>query len=357
MKGIAYSTIVIIALIGVLMVSVWSYNNLSSGTGVGGTITSVGSKDIAISRLETAKRFLSQDLSYSTQDASLDVATNGGSQAPRTFWYCNNVPVPPESNEVHFAMSNTSNYYLESYIKGLKDSEIADLGVTATKYQCNGIYDAGKELCSQKSSKDCESFKSTATQGGVITVTKPASVTYSGDLAVDNTNNRFWWIYYKLYDDTKNNLPLRVIFSSVRDQCVSSNTVAEKIEVAIQNVCKHFEELFKEDPQYVKCSYEIKCLDTANPVACLNTPCQKSAFAEKLCYEKTSASGFKSDIFDSLGGKVVSAQSGNSLGGVLVNFKLTDNKFNIPSSKGLQPLVWNFWASFDVTRQECRPID
>ncbi|MBS3055354.1 MAG: hypothetical protein J4452_02605 [Candidatus Aenigmarchaeota archaeon] len=357
MKGIAYATIVIIALIGVLMVSVWSYNNLSSGTQFAGTISNVGPKDIAITRLETAKRFLSQDLSYSTQSASLEVAANGGSQASRTFWYCNNEPVPPESNEVHFSMSNTSNVYLQTYFKGLKDSQIAQLGVTASPYQCNGIYDYGKDACNQRSSQGCESFKSTATQGGVITVTSPASVTYSGDLAVDNTNNRFWWIYYRLYDDTKNNLPVRVIFSSIRDQCTSPTSMPQKIEVAIQNVCKHYEELFKEDPQYVKCSYEIKCLDTANPVACLNTPCQKSTFADNLCYEKTSASGLKTNVFDSLGGKIVSAQTGSSLGGVLVNFKLTDNKFNIPSSKGLQPLVWSFWDSFDVTRQECRPID
>ena len=357
MKGIAYSTIVIIALIGILMVSVWSYNNLSSGIGFGGTIANVGPKDIAISRLETAKRFLSQDLSYSTQDASLDVAINGGSQAPRTFWYCNNEPVPPESSEVHFSMSKLSNEYMKAYIKGLKDNQIAQLGVSATEYQCNGIYDPGKDLCTQKTSKDCESFKSTATQGGVITVTQPASVTYSGDLAVDNTNNRFWSIYYKLYDDTKNSLAVRVIASSLRDQCTGPTPMADKIEVGLKNVCKHYEELFKEDPQYVKCSYEIKCIDTANPVSCLNTPCQKSAFSEQLCYEKTSASGSKTNIFDSIGGKIVSAQTGGSVGGVLVNFKLADTKFGIPSSKGLQPLVWSFWASFDVTRQECRPID
>ena len=357
MKGIAYATIIIIALIGVLMVSVWSYNSLSSGTQFGGTIASVGTKDKAISTLETAKRFLSQDLSYSTQQASLDVAFNGGSQTSRTFWYCNNQPVPPESTEVHFAMSKFSNINLGTYISGLKDSQVAQLGVTVTNYECNGIYDAGKETCSQLSSKGCESFKSTATDGGVITVTQPASVSYSGDLAVDNTNNRFWWMYYRLYDDTKNNLPLRVIFSTVRDECRSSETVSAKIEDGIKDVCKHFEELFKEDPQYVKCTYEIKCLDTVNPLQCLSTPCTKSAFADKLCYEKSSVSGLDTGIFDSIGGKIVSAQTGSSLGGVLVNFKLTDNKFNIASPKGLQPLVWSIWASFDVTRQECVPID
>jgi hypothetical protein len=419
MKGIAYATIIIIALIGVLMVSVWSYNNLSSGSQFGGTIANVGPKDIAISRLETAKRFLSQDLSYSTQDASLDIANNGGTQTSRNFWFCSNQPVPPETKEVHFAMSNFSNVYLQTYIKGLANSQITQLGVSATEYQCNGIYDSGKETCSQKSSQGCESFQSTATDGGMITVSQPAFVTYSGDLSVDNTNNRFWWIYYRLYDDTKNSLPVRVIASTIRDECTSAETTEQKIEVAIENVCKHYEEVFKENPQYVKCSYEIKCLSVAtasaptttvstvftaptsvyqnpvtynpiptsyyiptsypvatsvapppttapppstvppsyNSVACLNTPCERPPFSETLCYEKTSASGFNTNIFDSLGGKIVSAQASNSLGGVIVVFKLTDNKFNIPSSKGLQPLVWSFWASFDVTKEECRPID
>jgi hypothetical protein len=357
MKGIAYATIVIVALIGVLMVSVWSYNNLSTGTGFGGTIANVGPKDIAISRLETAKRFLTQDLSYSTQDASLETALNGGTQYTDTFWYCDNQPVPPSSDEVHFAMSNFSNNYMNGYIEGLKDNQIAQLGVAATQYQCNGIYDSGHDLCVQSSSQNCESFKSTATTGGIISVNQPASVTYSGDLAVDNTNNRFWWVYYKLYDDAQNNMPLRVIFSTVRDECTAAATTAEKIQLAVQNVCKHYESMFKENPQYITCSYDIRCLDTVNPTSCLNTPCQRPAFSDQLCYQKSSASPLNSNVFDSLGGKVVSAQTGSSLGGVIVNFKLTDNKFNIPSSKGLQPLVWSIWASFDITRQACRPID
>jgi len=355
MKGIAYATIVIVALIGVLMLSLWSYNQLATGSGYSFAYQQRTKEDISNANLEIAKRFLTQDLVYSSQEASIDIAANGGTAAT-TYWYCTD-PTPPTTDEVNYALGSSSQSFLNAYVTGLKESKIAESQLSVTEYGCAAVKDPGKASCILNG-ESCESFKMTATQGGTIEVKTPAQVTYSGNLDADINSNRFYWLYYKLYDDTKNNMLMRVISDSVRAQCTGPQTMAQKVEVAIQAVCKHYEDIFKEVPQYVKCEYEIKCINTANPVSCLNFDCKRPEFNQQFCYNTASAAGNDvfGKVFDNFGGKVVQAQ-GSSIAGVNLKIKLTDNKYNIPTSKGMKPLVWNVWAALDIGRQECRPID
>jgi hypothetical protein len=355
MKGIAYATIVIVALIGVLMLSLWSFNQLATGPGYSFAYQQRSKEDITNANLEIAKRFLSQDLVYATQQASLDIAANGGTQAT-TYWYCTD-PTPPSADEVNYAVGDLSHSFVNAYVQGLKDSKIAESQLSVTEYGCAAVTDPGKANC-MAGSTNCESFKTTATQGGTIEIKTPAQATYSGNLDAAINSNRFYWLYYKLYDDTKNNMLLRTISSSLRDQCTGPETITQKLEVAIQQACKHYEELFKEIPQYVKCEYEIKCINTENPVACLNFDCKRPEFDQTFCYKTTSAAGQNvlGNVLDTLGGKIVEAQA-TTVAGINLKIKLTDNKYNIPTSRGLKPLVWNVWAALDIGRQECRPID
>jgi hypothetical protein len=352
MKAIAYSVIVIIALLGVLILTGWSYNQLNTGSKYSETVSEISSKDVAIQKLEGAKRFLTQDLTFSSQDAALDVAASGGTSGGGTFWYCQSEPIPPEKEEVAYALSNASLVKMNAYVEGLKDTDMEKQGITATKYGCVGVYDPGKTSCTSKDSIMCEYFQTTATQGGLITVTQPEYVSYSGNLFSDNNANRFYWIYYKLYDDTKANKPMSVIADAVRAQCRGPETMSAKIEVGIKNLCTHYEQLFD---NYVKCEYEIKCLSTDNPTSCLNQPCDVRNPIPALCSDTQSALGGDFDMKELLSSGVAEAQ-GSVIGGLELKIKLTDTKYNIASAKGLQPLEWNLWYVMSIERQECRPV-
>ncbi|MBI5872074.1 hypothetical protein HZB88_03225 [archaeon] len=354
-KGIAYSTVVIVALLGVLMLSVWSYSQLSTGSYVG-TYTERTDEDIANSKLELAKKFLSQDLIYSSQEAALEVASNGGTLQSKTFWYCNSDPQPVTKQEFLHSLSTLTLDYLNAYIEGLKDSDIAKLGISASKYSCAGIYSPEDTACSQKNSAKCEYFRSTATGEGMVKVTDPITVSYSGDLSASNDNNRIMWIRQRLEDDTKDSKMFRVITSALRDQCRGPQTMAQKLEVSFQKACEHLVSILDKD---VKCTYSVSCVDTSNPIACLNFDCKRPETTQETCFKSAQSSPHPGlgDLLKDIGGKAVKAQQGISSSGVVIKFSLTDKKYNIATSKEMKPLVFNMWAAFDISPQECRPID
>lgn len=364
-KGIAYSTVVIVALLGVLLVSIWSYTQLSSGAQYSGTYSSRTNQDIAVSRLENAKRLLAQDLGFSSQSASVDIASNGGTQYSTTYWYCDDQPTPPEANEVNFAVSNTTLSYMNAYVSSVPNSSLAQIGVLVSNYGCVGVYDPGKLNCMQQDSSNCQGFQTSGTQGGNIQVIQPSPVQYTGSITADANSNRFYWIYYKLYDDTKNSGLLSSIATGLRDSCNTATQNADgRLQFALTKVCNHYETLLA-DPdgtKYVKCQMQILCENTANPVSCVNTPCQRPQFDQSLCWQSVSQSAYndkslsESDFINNLGGKIAQAQGG-AFAGIRIKVSLTDTKFNIPSSQGLQPLVWNLWAQTQIQNQECRPID
>ena len=361
-KGIAYSTVVIVALLGILLVSIWSYSQLSLGAQYSGTYTSRQSQDISLSRLETAKRFLTQNLVFSAQSSSIEIADNGGSQFATTYWYCDSEPTPPEINEVNFALSSGTLNFLNAYVASIPNSELSKIGVQVSNYGCAGIYDPGQINCDQKDSSHCESFTTSGTQGGTIQITTPSQVQYSGSITADATSNRFYWIYYRLYTDTKNSGLLNAIASGLRDACTNAGqSAAGRLDFALSKVCDHYETLLAEPDgtKYVQCQLQVLCTDTASPVACVNTPCERSQ-PESLCWQTASQSPINgeqaiSDFVNNLGGRAVSAQG--AFAGIRIKVTLTDTKINIPSSEGLQPLVWNLWAETQIGNQECRPID
>jgi hypothetical protein len=354
-KGVAYSTIAILALLGILMVSIWSYSQLATGSRFGLTLTQREPQDIALSNLELAKQFLTQNLKFSSQTAALDIAANGGTQSGATYWYCDSQPTPPETNEVNYAMSNTILNFTNAYIATIPNSQLERLGVHVSNYNCAGVYDNGHDLCTQQDSSQCEGFQTTGTQGGTIQITSPAQVQYTGSLAADDSPNRFYWMYYKLYDDTKASGLLRSIAAGLRDTCPTQTMdAASRLQIALQKACDHYENLLAEPDgtKYVQCKMEVLCADTQNPGSCINTPCHRPALTQQLCW--TSAS--QSSASNQNQGKIASAQ-GAAFAGIRVKVTLTDTKFNIPSSEGLQPLVWNLWAETQISNQECRPIN
>jgi len=394
-KGVAFSTLVVLALVGILLVSVWSYSQLATGSRIAGIITQRGPQDEAINVLELTKQFVTQNLKFAASSASVEVAANGGT-SQKTYWYCNDEATPPQLKEVQFALSNLSLDFMNAYTSTLSESELKNFGVTVSPYGCIGLADPGKENCLKKGSSNCDSFTATATQGGLIEVSQPAYVSYGSDLASDVAANTFFNFYYKLYKDTLESGLTRSIAAGLRESCPGPTLNAQqRLQFALQKACDHYEALFEEPDgkRYVKCSFELLCVDTVNPTACTNVNCKRPEFNQQLCWSSASSKSRQANaqanaqlssrantnanvnsnaktnldlsadlsaignlLGSNLFGRAVKAQGG-SFAGIEIIFHLTDTKFKVPSDRGLQDMVWNLYAVIDVANQECRPIN
>jgi hypothetical protein len=352
-KALAFSAIAIVALLGILAVSLWSFYQLSTGSQYAGSVTGVSSEDQALTKLETTKNFLSQNLAFATEQAELDVAAQGGTQLGTTYWYCNG-PTPPSSDEINYAMSSTSINYMNSYIKSLKENKnFAETNTTIKEYGCCDITDPGEAACLSTDSSACESFLNAAKNGGEITITDPSFVTYKGDLSA-TTTGRLYWIYHNLYKDTKDNMLVQILAQGFAGECPGTQYNKAKLEVAVKNSCQHFKEILD---SYVDCEYKIDCLGctdgSCDTISCLNSDCKRNPIEQSACGSSTvSASGTGQSSANS---KI--KMQGGSIGSARIKYTLTDNKYNIPSDTGPRPLKFIFDAVIDIPKYECTPID
>jgi hypothetical protein len=248
--------------------------------------------------------------------------------------------------------------FLNAYVDGFNQGGHT-LKIAISRYGCCGIDDPGLAACMQSDSSSCEFFTATGTQGGVIEVLEPAYVSYSGDLTGSAYPNRFYWMYYKLYDDANNNMLPRVMSQAFASHCPGPQLNSEKIKMALDDACKHYVSLFKEDPQYVQCEYQIYCMGcgdgscSADTASCLDFDCERPAFSESLCWEGGVSVAGKGQL--STGEKI--SYQGGTVGSVNVRFSIKDTKYKISSSLGSKPVVWNIWAAIQIAQRQCRPID
>ena len=356
-KAMAFSTIAIVALIGILGVSLWSYYQLSTGSQYAGSLTGLREEDEAITILETTKNFLSQNLAFAAAEAQLDVAAQGGTIEAATYWYCNG-PTPPSSSEIKFALSNTSFSYINAYIKSLKENKnFAQTDITVKEYGCCDSKNPGQAACIGTDSTACESFETAARNGGEIVISKPSYVTYKGDIA-STTTGRIYWVYNNLYKDTKDNMLVQFIAQGFAGECPGTQYNKAKLDVAVKNSCDHFKEILDD---YVDCEVKIECLGctdgSCDTTSCLNVDCDRDAVEQSPCGGsggETSVSA-SSAVQETFANKV-KFQSG-SIGSMRLKYTLTDKKFNIPSSSGPRPLKFIFNAVIDIPKYECTPID
>ena len=158
-KGMSFSVVGIIALLGVLGITIWSASQLSIGSKYSSTYTEITKEDAAIFKLETVKRVLQDDLIFASRQAALDTAIRGGTLMPATFWYCNGKITPPLPDEVNYALSDTAVNYLRAYVNTSKEKgKLLDINVSIPKYTCVGVYDPGEASCDIKDSSKCEYF-------------------------------------------------------------------------------------------------------------------------------------------------------------------------------------------------------
>jgi len=343
-KGITYSVIVTVALVGILGALIGMSYQSSIGSRVGGSIVEKASQDVSDQKLENTKATIAGALKFGTMLSALDVAAQGGTADSLTYWECNGEPQPPELNEVLFALSNTSIQYFNSYLKTLK-KDLKEKFINVSECDCVAIKPPKKEICMNE---DCSSFGSGA-KDEKIKVTFPTNTSYDGDIEVDISPIRFWMFYYRLYDFFKNNKLLQVIQKSMLANCPEDALV--KYEIAYQDVCRDLiKELSRHDsPGGVECKTikseyegddhtEILCthkyidcriVETGAP----HTDCERDP-REDICFSKKDY------------------MQGNNKG-ILIELK--DKKYK---PLGEKPMIFNIHAVFiGLNIPECKPIN
>ncbi|MEM5792920.1 MAG: hypothetical protein QXY45_00985 [Candidatus Aenigmatarchaeota archaeon] len=203
-KGVSFSIIPIIALIGVLGLAIWAGYQLSVGSNIQSQ-SGISTQDTAADNLQRLKDKLTEDLSFSASEASLDIAKNGGTGAT-TYWYCSGTPIPPEPDEVEYAMSTLTLGNLNGYISTLREPEnpiFIEMEPVIPDYTCVGIFEPSSTQCDNQNSVNCERFGVTASDGpdGKIEVRKPSYASDDDDLEAYVNDNRFYWLYYRLYNN------------------------------------------------------------------------------------------------------------------------------------------------------------
>lgn len=372
-KGVAFSVIAIIVLIGVLGLSIWSGYQLSIGSRYSSTYGDMSKQDAASFKMKSVKKDLEQALKFSANQAMIKVAANGGTEST-TFWSCsqgskNFVPRStflPSPEEVKSAVSSATLNYFNAFISSVNEEhKLFEIDVNLPKYSCVGTFDKGESVCSNDDSSDCENFWSTATAKSKIEIHKPVYISESDEIKAYIDNNRFFWIYYRLYNDYDDSF----IQNYVCRGDIWRGGVEPRITSALDELCKHYKnELFDKDESgnpYVNCSYEILCFEERNPNACLNSECSRGEFTEADCEPPIlKLSGYNSKTVNSKNSKTIYFEEEcvpettriewRGKDELRFRIKLTDNKYNIfGMRKDPIKLVWIINGIVEIDHTQC----
>ncbi len=203
-KGISFSVVPLIALVGVLGLSIWAGYQLSFGGSRRDVSVGVSTEDESIQKLEQVKNMLLGGLEFSFTQAVLEIAENGGTGS-KTFWYCTFDHTIPEPEEVEFAISQRTRNYLNAYVSTATNVEgpLFEIEAIIPEYTCVGVFNPGEDSCDRQNSQECEEFATSATAGpdSLIEISDPVYVNDGADLEAHLKDIRFYWLYYRLYND------------------------------------------------------------------------------------------------------------------------------------------------------------
>jgi len=366
-KGISFSIIAIIAFLGILGLSIWSGYQLSVGSRYSSTYGDISKQDAASFKMETVKKDLEQGLKFSANQAAIKVAANGGTGST-TFWSCSPNPVGlPTPEEVKSALSNEALDFFNAFISNaVSGGELFEIKADIPTYSCVGTFDNGEDVCSEDDSSGCEGFWSSGTGESEIEIHEPSYMVESDEVITYVDKNRFFWIYYKLYNDY--NLD-SFIQNYVCQGPIPKGQVKARLISALDAVCEHYKnELFD---GYVDCSYEILCFEEMNPMTCLNTPCFRDEFVETDCGAPTPTIKMSGNVVKTTSGdsnivylqedvttticipQVISRQY-NGEDSLRFRITLTDNKYNIFTMR-TEPvkLIWRINGVVDIDHSQC----
>ncbi|MBL7170045.1 MAG: hypothetical protein ISS48_03425 [Candidatus Aenigmarchaeota archaeon] len=376
-KGISFSIIPIIALLGVLGLSIWAGYQLSVGSEYVGGYGDIG--DPEVFKMETVKKILEDGLKFSAQDASLEIAANGGTDST-TFWYCGGEGTVPTPEEVKYYFSETIRSGLNAYVDNSKSGgELFEIDVDIPKYTCVGVYDNGISECSSLDSSGCEDFWVTGTGYFQIILNEDPTITEEDSISALILQNRFFWIYYSLYQEY---LSGNSLDSLIQDAVCDPNGdgvideeekkrmkdgIEDRIKTALKNICEHYEnELFTDG--YVDCSYEIDCFfereGEDSPCYKLNSQCVRDEFTQGLCGApevrvsgKVEGGEGKKIFFNGPCVPEYKTRFYDETDYLRFRIVLEDRKYKIPSmTRTLRNLVWKVHGVVPIDYSDC-PIE
>jgi len=321
-KGVAYSVIAIVALVGILAVLGGLSYQSTVGSGVSESDSLRVAQDDSTQKLEYTKGMVLQNVRFSTLSATLDITKNGGTTDPETYWTCNNVPQPVTSAEFMAAISNGSLQYMIPYIEALKkEPSLVAKDITLSDPECMSVDLPEGSACNHL---NCDYFGS-GVADETLDVSSPVVTSYKGPLNVNDVGPvRAVHFHNVLYNFFENNEILQVMSTSMAAECPQSELV--KLQIAMEDVCDELKKrLDPDNPEYIICEMKL--------IPAPHTDCTR------LKKESTCFSG-------------ISLQSGNERAALL---HLEDLKYE-PLGDATH-MEWNIKMVFEEDVPECTPIN
>ncbi len=326
MRGVDITVIGLVVFLGAAAVLGWMVYQINLGPERAGGLIGGVEKEKLFQQLENTKRVMIQDVLFATHQASLLVASQGGSYVPQRYWMCNSQVSVPSEDEVLFSLSNISSNLMKTYIQGINK----ETGITVEGYDCLYSYDPGAGVCGSQDSSGCESFPATATKGR-ISVKAEDEVSYQDPLQGEASPNRFFWIYHRLKGVFDKNLFMIWVNADVREHCDEPTPNNLKINNAIQVACERLQQEFD---GYVNVTCINLCPEA--DMDCLNVPCDAPAVPASC----------------------LTASMQRVSGGMNAQILVKDTKYNVPGAGGaMEPLIWGIMVASEVAGVEHRPVN
>lgn len=297
--------------------------------------------------LETAKRDVQSVLLLSEQAAFHTVGVQGDSYEAERYWFANGQPIPPEIDEVLYALSNVSSKNMQAYITGEKFAEVFPDAAIAG-YACLKSVYPGDDKCGEQDSSQCETSGVSAIDGR-IQMRGETPLSYQGPITGEPGPQRFFWLWKRGADKVREHYFQQMITQHQRANCRNPGPADEKFEAAIIFACEEFRKAAYDDFVDIDCPIQCRDGDTScvNQDVTVNVP--------KTCYE---------------GGQSQSAPQANAcvngceglsfqgVRDVKIKVKITDRKFNVPAmDANLAPLKLEFAMFLDYGQFNHVPID
>ncbi len=292
-RGVSTSSLGIIAVLCVAVGVGWmTYQNMA-GTGVTDRITGVTASEETRALVETVKRTLKTDLIYSSQEASMKVASAGGGDTGTRYWRVGKEFTAPTEEEVLYVVSNSTLNLMNKFVRTERE-QYASQKVQISDYDCVGSYNPSEEACYPYLGRDPEiadAFQNGLTGGTIEATGKDGQKDrYEGNIIADIAPNEFWPIYYTLYNFIRDEFNV-IVTSTVRDECPDDTlSTSQKIIDGVEEACKKLQEEFCGDDLENCCinvTCEIECPDPDEPVdtsTCFQTE-PPEPLAVDLCFE------------------------------------------------------------------------
>jgi hypothetical protein len=302
-------------------------------------------------------------------------------------------------------MSSLTNNYLNAYIATLMESDnpVFEIEPTIPDYECVGVFDPRESICDSSSSENCEEFASSAVaeSDSLIEINDPVYVNDDENLEAYMEDIRFYWLYYRLYNDFNlednsdyelreidpgcdcylvydntmmtvgeytnrrrsevpdfcylngnpvNPLPIgceavpgiEADINNAQATCVMgfpTGRVRPEVREGLENMCEHYETIFD---GYVSCDSEILCLEETTPGGCMSSECQRSEH-EPIC-----------DTAPMISLQGEGTITPHDSGSTRFQISLKDSKYFIPCrERENQELVWNINGAIQLEYADC----